>query len=156
MNSYDEFLAVNRHDDIVLFLSEHVVDEHSAIRDQALSVETGCVLTISGTRAQQIVESAIGMGPMAFAKKAMGTRVHVDRELKDAACPSGHTDHETEFILAFSEAENQAVGGLYAQGPVIHAYTQCSCGALAADKWVADAPTETGVQPGSSVPVEEK
>jgi hypothetical protein len=46
-------------------------------------------------------------------------------------------DHRVKFVFAFAEAENEEVGGLYAEGDVIHAYAQCECGEAYSDRWVA-------------------
>lgn len=41
-------------------------------------------------------------------------------------------------MFAFAEEQNGEVGGLYAEGEVIHAYVACTCGQRYSDKWVAD------------------
>jgi len=72
------------------------------------------------------------MGAMEFAKTAMGAEGEIARLLDDGACPfteeNPDDDHEIRFIFAFAEAQNEEVGGLYAEGDVIHAYAHCTCG----------------------------
>ncbi|ERH12855.1 MAG: hypothetical protein J07HB67_01881, partial [halophilic archaeon J07HB67] len=54
-------------------------------------------------------------------------------------CPAADGDgHEVEFIFAFAEEENEGVGGLYAEGDVVHAYAHCGCGASYSHKWLVD------------------
>ncbi|WP_214676352.1 DUF5807 family protein, partial [Escherichia coli] len=40
--------------------------------------------------------------------------------------------------VAFAEAQNEEVGGIYAEGDVIHAYAKSSEGAAFSDRWVVD------------------
>jgi hypothetical protein len=41
------------------------------------------------------------------------------------------------FTFAFVEARNEEVGGIYAEGPVVHAYAACTCGETYSQRWVA-------------------
>jgi len=77
-----------------------------------------------------------------------GNREAIESTLAGGVCPDAGDpdaeattdDHHIEFGFAFAEAENQEVGGLYAEGDVIHAYAHCSCGTDFSQKWVADPP----------------
>lgn len=64
----------------------------------------------------------------------------VERDLSAGDCPDAEADpggYEARLVFAFAEAQNESVGELYAEGPVIHAYVQCACGTRYEDKWVA-------------------
>jgi hypothetical protein len=85
------------------------------------------------------------MGAMEFAKAAMDAEGEIARTLDDGACPfaddatdadEGSDDHEVQFVFAFAEAQNEEVGGLYAEGDVVHAYAHCTCGESYSHKWV--------------------
>ena len=45
--------------------------------------------------------------------------------------------HDTRFVFAFAEEQNEEVEGLYNEGDVIHAYVQCTCGTAYSEKWLA-------------------
>jgi hypothetical protein len=76
---------------------------------------------------------------MGFAQEAMGTEGDIADDCISATCPEDDgeddEDHHTEFIFAFAEEQNEEVGGIYADGDVVHAYASCSCGASYSDKW---------------------
>ncbi|MFB6092301.1 MAG: DUF5807 family protein [Haloquadratum sp.] len=166
MSKLDEFLAGERHDDVALFLTEDYLDSQARLAEMGEAVDAGYVLVVPGDAGRQAFSAGTGMDAMAFAREAMDERGHVDRDLAGGECPEadaeaaaddageGADDHETEFIFAFSEAQNEEVGGLYARGDVIHAYAHCACGANYSDRWVVGQAAETGVQPGGSEPVE--
>jgi hypothetical protein len=157
MDKRESFLRGNRHDDVVLFLSDGTLDADTLSR-LTTPVENGDVLVINGEDGRQAFEAATGIEAMSFAQTAMETRGHIARDLTGGECPERGVDpsmHETEFIFAFSEPQNSAVGGLYERGDVVHAYAHCACGCNYADKWVIGSETETGVQPGEDASLEE-
>lgn len=49
----------------------------------------------------------------------------------------GRSGHYPTVVFSFAEPRNEAMGGLYAEGDVVHAYAQCACGTRYADRWVA-------------------
>ena len=165
MSELDEFLAGDRPDDVVLFLSDAFLEADSALYDMGTETDEGVVLVVEGEKGRRAFQAGTGMEAMQFAKTAMGTDGEIAPDLSGGVCPAaegadgaGHeagtadagpadretetddavADHRTEFIFAFAEAENPEVGGLYAEGDVVHAYVACSCGATYSDKWVAD------------------
>ncbi|WP_144906256.1 DUF5807 family protein [Halobellus captivus] len=158
MSKLDEFLAGDRHDDVALFLTEEYLDSQGKLPKMGETVDAGYVLVVPGDDGRRAFSAGTGMDAMEFARGAMAARGHVSRTLDGGECPEAVADdddaHDVEFIFAFSEAQNEEVGGLYARGEVIHAYAHCTCGASYSDKWVVGEETETGVQPGGSEPVE--
>ena len=46
-------------------------------------------------------------------------------------------EHAPRLVFAFAEEQNPEVGGLYAEGDVLHAYAVCECGTAYSDRWVA-------------------
>jgi hypothetical protein len=76
------------------------------------------------------------MDAMEFARGAMETEGHVDRDLAGGDPPDGG---EVQFVFAFAEARNEEVGGIYAEGDVVHAYAKSSAGAAFSDRWVVGA-----------------
>jgi hypothetical protein len=75
------------------------------------------------------------MDAMEFAREAMETEGHVARDLSGGEAPDGG---DVQFVFAFAEARNEEVGGLYAEGDVIHAYAYSSEGTAFSDRWVVD------------------
>ncbi|WP_435159336.1 DUF5807 family protein [Haladaptatus sp. DFWS20] len=129
-----EFLAGERPDDVALFLADSFVSG-DAIADYGESVSGGTLLIVSGETGRSVFQKATGMEAMNFAKRAMGTEGEIAADLSTGDCPEG--DHDVEFVFAFAEEQNEEVGGLYAEGDVIHAYAYCECGTAFSQKWVA-------------------
>lgn len=146
------FLAGERPDDVALFLAEsYVADDRLA--EFGESVDGGVVLVVDGERGRNAFRAATGTDAMAFAKDAMATEGEIDRELTGGVCPESDseqsadhgasadsgdsTDHDVQFVFAFAEEQNEDVGGIYAEGDVVHAYARCACGAVFSDRWVA-------------------
>ncbi|WP_435196897.1 DUF5807 family protein [Natronomonas sp. EA1] len=134
---YDQFRAGERHDDVFFFLHEDAVGAPDALQHVAEDVGTGVVLVLPGDRGGEVFQKVTGLDPMEFAGVAMDTEGHIDASLTAGDCPSRDADsHFVKFVFAFSEEENPEVGGIYAEGDVIHAYAACNCGTTYSDKWV--------------------
>jgi hypothetical protein len=137
MSKREQFLAGERFDDVAFYLSESFVDDLAALEAQGERVEDGIVIVVEGDRGREAFEAATGMDAMNFAGAAMGTEGHVDDDLAGGVCPNAEPgSHEIQFTFAFAEAKNEDVGGLYAEGDVIHAYAYCTCRSAFSDKWV--------------------
>jgi len=135
----EEFLAGERPSDVHIYLDEDAVSEIDALTEHGERVEGGVVLVLDGERARGVFQRATGIDPMAFAREAMDTDGEVDRDGTGGRCPAGGDgDHSARFVFAFAEEQNEEVGGLYADGPVIHAYVSCACGESYSEKWTAD------------------
>jgi hypothetical protein len=133
----EQFLAGDRPDDVALFLSSAFLDDPEPLLEYGERVEGGVLLVVDGDAGRRVFEKASGTEAMAFSREAMGTESPVDDDLTGGTCPEGGDDHEARFVFAFSEAQNEDVGGLYAEGDVMHAYARCECGASYSDRWVA-------------------
>lgn len=137
---YEQFLAGERHDDILVFLHQETVGEPDALAGVAEEVEDGMVLVLPGDRGSEVFQKVTGIAPMNFAGDAMGTDGDIRRDCTGGTCPSrSDEDHRVKFVFAFSEAQNEEVGDLYAEGDVLHAYAACECGTTYSDKWVIGA-----------------
>lgn len=134
------FLTGERPEDVALYLSESFVDNIESLAAQGERTEHGVILIVDGDRGRSVFKSMTGMDAMDFAGSAMQNPGTIDSDLTGGACPNaaeGPQEHDVEFTFAFTEAQNEEVGGLYAEGDVVHAYVYCSCGTAYADKWVA-------------------
>jgi hypothetical protein len=127
------FLAGERLDDVALFLSDAYLDDEGTLAELGDRVDGGIVLVLDGAQGRELFAKATGVGAMQFAKRAMETDGHVDRDLAGGDPPDGSA---VAFVLAFAEAQNEAVGGLYAEGDVVHAYAQTVDGNPFSDRWV--------------------
>ncbi|WP_435161189.1 DUF5807 family protein [Halorubrum sp. SY-15] len=155
MSDLAAFLAGDRLDDVVLYLSDVFLDDDSRLRDVGTETDDGVRLVLDGETGRDAFAAGTGMDAMSFAGDAMGTSGVIARSLDAGACPDADADagaasdadagtsadaaaedHAVRFLLAFAEAQNEAVGGRYADGDVIHAYAHCACGARYADRWV--------------------
>jgi len=135
----EEFLAGERPDDVLIYLHEGGVGDPSGLAAVGERVEDGFVLVLPGEEGRSAFERATGLAPMDFAGTAMGTEGHVARDCTGGDCPSEEAgDHYVRFVFAFAEERNEAVGGIYAEGDVVHAYAACNCGTTYADRWVVD------------------
>jgi len=142
VSDYDAYLAGDRTDHVALYLAESYVSDvdELADRDDAERVGEGVVLVVDGERGRSVFQKITGMAAMDFGSAAMDNPGHVDSDLVGGDCPhaaDGPEEHTPEFVFSFAEAQNEEVGGMYADGDVIHAYVYCSCGETYSDKWVA-------------------
>jgi len=133
------FLAGDRLDDVAIFLADDYLDAEGRLAEIGDEVNGGVVLVVPGEKGRRAFSSGTGMDAMEFAQTAMQTDGEISPRLDGGACPAadGGT-HDVEFIFAFAEEENEGVGGLYAEGDVIHAYAHCGCGTSYSHKWVVD------------------
>lgn len=136
MTDRELFLAGERPDDVHIYLDDEIVSNADALASHAERVADGLVLILSGDRGRSVFETATGIDPMALARTAMETDGTVDPDCAGGACPVD-PDHDARLVFAFVEAQNTDVGGMYAEGPVVHAYAACACGERYSDKWVA-------------------
>lgn len=140
MDALEAFLAGDRLDDIAIYIDEQYLDSDHPVAENGISVDGGVVLVVPGEKGRGAFEQATNIDPMDFAQTAMGNNGVIDPQLAGGECPAddGTDDdpHRTEFIFAFAEGQNESVGGLYAEGDVIHAYAHCSCGENYSQKWV--------------------
>jgi len=139
-DTFEEFVAGDRpHHVAAYFHGEALSDVDSlAETDYATRVGEGVRIVVPGEAGRAAFESATSVDPMDFAGNAMGTEGTIESSLSAGECPeTDGDDHEVRIAFAFAEEQNEEVGGLYAEGDVIHAYVQCACGVAYSDKWVA-------------------
>ncbi|WP_293029680.1 DUF5807 family protein [Natronococcus sp.] len=136
----EEFLAGERPDDVALFLADsYVADER--FEKFGDPVENGIVMIVDGESGRNAFKAATDTDAMGFAKTAMQREGEINDDLTTGECPDADEDgeHEPQFVFAFAEEQNEDVGGIYAEGAVVHAYAQCACGTAYSDRWnVAD------------------
>jgi hypothetical protein len=132
----DEFLAGERPDDVALFLTHDFLDGEGKVANYGERVDGGVVLVVDGDKGRRMFASGTGMDAMEFARGAMETEGRIDRDLSGGDPPDGG---DVQFVFAFAEAQNEEVGGIYAEGDVIHAYAYSSEGSAFSDRWVVDA-----------------
>jgi hypothetical protein len=150
MDDIEAFLACERPEDVVLFVADSYVDDVEPLLEYGDRVEGGVLIVVDGERGRNAFHAATGNDAMAFAKRAMGREGTIAPDLTRGRCPDREedaddagpvwedaADHETKFTFAFAEEQNEEVDGLYAEGDVIHAYAQCSCGTAYSQKWLA-------------------
>ena len=149
MSKLDEFLAGERLDDVVFYVSDAYLDDDSRLRNVGTETDGGVRLILDGETGRSAFQAGTGMGAMEFAKEAMGAEGTISRSLDGGECPfaggggdgdgtedGDDEDHEVRFVFAFAEAQNEEVGGLYAEGDVVHAYAHCTCGGSYSHKWI--------------------
>jgi len=130
----DAFLAGDRLDHVALYLTDDYLDDAGTIADHGTEVDGGVVLVVPGEKGRQIFSAGTGMDAMEFAKQAMGTEGDIAHDLKGGTCPD--CGEGAAFVFAFAEEQNEEVGGVYADGDVIHAYAACPDGTAFSDRWV--------------------
>ncbi|MFC5277990.1 DUF5807 family protein [Halorubrum rubrum] len=151
MDKLEAFLAGDRLDDVVFYVSDAFLDDDSRLREVGTETDDGVRLVLDGETGRSAFQAGTGMGAMEFAKGAMANEGAIARSLDGGECPFAGDDgdegaddegdgdagsHEVRFVFAFAEGENPEVGGLYAEGDVIHAYAHCTCGESYSHKWV--------------------
>jgi hypothetical protein len=134
----EAFLAGELPEDVALYLSDSFVDDPGALGDHGELVEGGVLLVVDGDAGRSVFRTATGSEAMTFTKEAMDRESPVDRGLTGGTCPDAGNggDHEALFLFAFAEEQHEEVGGIYAEGDVMHAYARCDCGASYSDRWV--------------------
>lgn len=137
MSRREEFLAGDRPDDVAIYLSEDSVDDIGKLTKYGEEVEDGIVLTIPGESGRSAFSKVAGKDAMAFAKEAMDEEGEISADLTGGSCPACGATDDLDYVFAFAEERNEEVGGLYAEGDVIHAYARCGCSAAFSDRWVA-------------------
>lgn len=142
MSKLEEFRAGERPEDVAFFIHDDAVDNPDALTNVAERVENGVLLIVDGENGRGAVQKAMGIDPMDLAQRAMGVDGEIDDDLAGGVCPVAEEepdeDHRAKFVFAFVEEQNEEVGGLYAEGAVIHAYAVCFCGETYSEKWVVD------------------
>lgn len=134
----EEFLAGDRPDEVALFLADDELDDAGRLADRGLRVDGGVVLVVPGERGRRAFGAGTGTDAMTFAQEAMETEGRIDPDLDGGECPDAADggDHALRYLLAFAEARNEAIGGIYAEDDVVHAYACCTCGTAYSDRWV--------------------
>lgn len=141
MTDLETFLAGQAPDHVAIVLSERSLSSPEALDGYAEPVDGGRAIVVPGAKGRSVFRRATGQDPMAFARSASEREGHVARELSGGDCPEADTEvHDPRLVFAFAEAGNEDAGGLYAEGPVVHAYVECECGTRYADKWVVEPP----------------
>lgn len=139
---YEAFLRGERPDDILVYLHEEGVGSMDDLLDIGTRVDDGVVLVLPGEDGKAAFESATGLDAMDFAGMAMQTDGVVHDDCTGGECPDRDekpdSDHYAKFVFAFAEERNEGVGGIYAEGDVLHGYAACACGTTYSEKWVAE------------------
>jgi hypothetical protein len=139
---YEAFLRGERPDDILLYLHDEGVGSMEDLLEIGTRVEEGVVLVLPAEEGKAAFESATGLDAMDFAGMAMETDGRIDDDCTGGDCPAvdekPDDEHYLEFVFGFAEERNEGVGGIYAEGDVVHAYAACACGTTFSDKWVAE------------------
>lgn len=132
----EEFLAGERLEDVALFLADSYVSDER-LEDFGESIDDGVLIIVDGERGRNAFQAATGTGAMEFAQSAMDLEGIIDDDLASGSCPEAPADedHAVQFVFAFAEAQNEDVGGIYADGDVVHAYAKCTCGTAYSDRW---------------------
>jgi hypothetical protein len=164
--SREAFLAGERPDDVFVYLADRAVSGIETLAEHGQRVNGGIVLVLDAERGRRVVNRATGTEAMDLASAAMDTEGEIDLDPEVAgACPAAaaaepdpgsnpNTEsadrsavpgpgtsegtHALQYVFAFAEERNEEVGGIYAEGDVIHAYAVCTCGTAYSDRWVAN------------------
>lgn len=138
MSDLDEFLSGNRPDSVAIFLAQKTLDTDGRLAELGEPVDGGVVLVVPGDQGRRAFQAGTGTDAMEFAQSAMGQQGTVAPRLDGGTCPDDgdDVDHAVQFVFAFTEEQNEAVGGLYAEGDVVHAYAHCTCGTDYSQRWV--------------------
>ena len=138
-----EFLDGERPADVLVFFAESAVSDLGTLAQHGERVERGVSLVLEAERGRSAFEGATGVDPMTLASAAMDSTGAIDLDSFVGECPEADDgtddEHAPRFVFAFAEERNEEVGGIYADGDVIHAYAVCECGGVYSERWVAGA-----------------
>lgn len=138
------FLDGDSPEDVLLFFAESAVSDLGTLAQHGEQVSRGVVLILEAERGRSAFEGATGIDPMTLASAAMNSEGQIDLHGFEGSHPEADADsrdgdeHAPRFVFAFAEEPNDEVGGIYAEGDVIHAYAVCECGTAYSERWVAD------------------
>lgn len=138
---HEAFLRGERPDDVLIYLHEEQVGSIEDLSELGTRVEDGVVLVLPGEEGRSAFERATGVDAMEFAGAAMDTDGGIDDDCTGGRCPDAGAAEETHraaFVFAFVEEQNEAVGGIYADGDVVHGYAACVCGTSYSEKRVIE------------------
>ncbi len=139
-----EFLDGERPEDVLLFFAESAVSDLGTLAEHGEAVPRGVALVLGAERGRSAFEGATGVDPMTLASAAMDAEGEIDLESFEGNCPETDStdpdEHAPRFVFAFAEERNEDVGGIYAEGDVIHAYAVCECASVYSERWVARPP----------------
>jgi hypothetical protein len=138
-----QFLDGDQPEDVLLFFAESAVSDLGTLAEHGEAVSRGVSLVLEAERGRSAFEGATGVDPMTLAGAAMDAAGTIDLESFEGNCPETGADgtddeHAPRFVFAFAEERNEEVGGIYAEGDVIHTYAVCECGGVYSERWVAD------------------
>lgn len=140
---HEAFLRGERPDDVLIYLHEEGIGSIEDLLEIGVRVDDGVVLVLPGDDGRSAFQQATGLGAMDFAGMAMDTAGDIDDDYTGGSCPdtsaTSDEDHYVKFLFAFVEEQNEDVGGLYAEGDVIHGYAACACGTTYSEKRVIEA-----------------
>ncbi|WP_435334699.1 DUF5807 family protein [Haloarchaeobius sp. TZWWS8] len=131
-----QFLAGELTDDVALYLADSFVDDIGRLEKYGERTDDGIVIVVDGDSGRNAFTIGTGSDAMAFAQEAMDTEGTINEDLTGGDCPECD-DGSVDYVFAFAEDQNEEVGGLYAEGDVIHAYARCTCETAYSHKWVA-------------------
>jgi hypothetical protein len=137
---YEAFLDGERPDDILVYLHEDGVGSMDELLDIGIRVDDGVVLVLPGEEGRTAFQQATGLDAMEFAGMAMNTEGEIDTDGTGGSCPDSDDpgEHHAKIVFAFIEGQNEAVGGIYAEGDVRHGYAACACGTTYSEKALLD------------------
>ena len=137
---YESFLRGERAEDILIYLHEEGVGSMDSLAEIGIRVDDGIVLMLPGEEGRAAFQRATGLDAMDFAGMAMDTEGEIEPDCTGGSCPNsdGSGEHYAKFIFAFVEEQNEAVGGIYAEGDVRHGYAACACGTTYSEKSVLE------------------
>lgn len=140
---HEAFLRGERLDDVLIYLHEEGIGSIEDLLDIGTRVDDGVVLVLPGDEGRSAFQQATGLDAMDFAGMAMDTDGEIDDDCAGGICPDASTtpdeNHYVKFLFAFVEKQNEGVGGIYADGDVIHGYAACACGTTYSEKRVIEA-----------------
>lgn len=131
------FLDGELPEDVLIFFAESAVSDLGTLAQHGEQVSRGVVLILAAERGRSAFEGATGIDPMTLADAAMDSTGEIDLQGFEGSHPEAESDeeHAPRFVFAFAEEQNEEVGGIYAEGDVIHAYAVCECGTAYSDRW---------------------
>jgi hypothetical protein len=113
---------------VVIALADTAVSDPSALAADTEPIDGGQAMVLDGANGRTVFQRAIGQDAMAIATAASERDGRVDRDLIGADCPTatGAGGHAPPLMFAFAETQDESAGGLYTDGPVIHAYIRAA------------------------------
>ncbi|WP_254280489.1 DUF5807 family protein [Haloarcula marina] len=140
MQSHEQFIAGNRPGHIMLFQHENATSLPDDASKVAKNAAEGKMIIQPAVMARDLIDKVLVPNISQFTELSQKRQGNIEPYLTSGDCPEANSNHDEDHIIeqlfAFVQPKHNSLGGIYADGDVMHAYARCSCQVHYSDRWV--------------------